>query len=103
MTAVLPQPLPAEPAPAPTLITASRFGDTCAAAAACALGFVGFMPYPAINVGNTSAIQFGNILTILMLAPFAAALRWQRPLNMFPMLMIPLCASALLVAGAGGD
>jgi len=105
MTAVLQQPLPVElSAERPQTSTASRVGEKAAAAAACALGFIGFMPYPAINVGNTSAVQFGNILTIAMLAPFAAALlKWRRPLNLYPVLMLPLVLSAITVASSGGD
>ena len=32
-------------------------------------GFVCFLPYPAISVGNNSAIQVGNVLTLLMCLP----------------------------------
>jgi hypothetical protein len=102
MTAVLQQPSPAEAVERFTLQTVSRRSDKIAAMAACALGFFGFMPYPAINVGNTSALQVGNILTVLMLVPFVATLRWRRPLNIYPLLMIPLCLSAMAVAATGG-
>ncbi len=89
--------------PTHAISTASRAGDKLAALTTCALGFLGFMPYPAINVGNTSAVQIGNILTVLMLVPFAGVLRWRRPLHVFPLLVIPVCASTLWVAATGNS
>ncbi len=104
MTAALQQPLRAEAALiGPGFRTASRAGDKLAALAACALGFFGFMPYPAINLGNTSALQIGNILTLLMLAPLVGAISlWRRPLHVYPLLMIPIGTSLLFVAATGG-
>lgn len=106
MTVVLQQPLPVETSPiGPGFTAASRTGDRIAALAACALGFFGFMPYPAIDVGNTSAVQIGNLLTLLMLAPLVGAISlWRRPLNVYPLLVIPIAIATLFVAGAGsGD
>lgn len=80
---------------------ASRAGEHVAALAACALGFLGFMPYPALNVGNTSAVQSGNVLTVLMLVPLIGALRWRAPLHVFPLLVAPVCLSTLFVAATG--
>ncbi|MDQ3441982.1 MAG: hypothetical protein M3478_16750, partial [Planctomycetota bacterium] len=101
MTAVLQQPLPikAQAEFRPSLRTAPCAG--VAALAACALGFFGFMPYPAMNVGNTSAIQIGNVLTVLMLIPCAGMLRWRSPLHVYPLLIIPVCLSAMMVAATG--
>lgn len=106
MTVVLQQPLPVEASPVgPRLQAVSRAGDKLAALAAAALGFFAFMPYPAINIGNASAIQIGNILTLLMLVPFIGAIgMWRRPMHVFPLLMIPIGISTLFVAATGsGD
>lgn len=71
------------------------------AALALALGFLAFLPYPAIPAGRNSAIQAGNILTLLMVLP-CLALPWRRrPFLFYPMLVMPLLASAVRVAVVG--
>ena len=66
-----------------------------------ALGFFSFMPYPAIGVGNSSAIQAGNLLVPAMAAG-ALFVSWKRrPFWVFPLLVAPLCASALKVSVTG--
>ena len=68
----------------------------------CALlGFFCFVPYPAFAVGNSSAVQAGNVMVLLMAVP-ALFLSWKgRPFWVFPLLAAPLCVSALKVALTG--
>jgi hypothetical protein len=71
------------------------FMDRFGPAIGIAIGFLCFMPYPAMAVGNSSSLQMGNILCILLLIP-AFALRWRhRPIFFFPLLMAPLVISAV--------
>ncbi|HEY8665803.1 MAG TPA: hypothetical protein VIL86_04015 [Tepidisphaeraceae bacterium] len=68
-----------------------------------ALGFFCFMPYPALNVLNTSAVQIGNALTVLMVLP-CLAISWKRqPFYLYLLILAPLCLSMLKVAAVGGD
>lgn len=68
-----------------------------------ALGFFCFLPYPALAVGNASAVQIGNLLVMLVTVP-AVLVSWKRrPYWVFPMLLAPLCVSALKAAVAGHD
>lgn len=101
MTATIPRPSAtilekAGPFDLGTLVP-SRTG----AALAWLLGFLAFLPYPAIPVGRNSAIQAGNILTLVMVLP-TLALAWRRrPFFFYPMLLLPLVLSALKVAVVG--
>jgi hypothetical protein len=66
--------------------------------AALSLGFFSFLPYPAIPAGNNSAIQIGTLITVLMLPPIFL-MSWRRRLfYLYPLLLIPLCTSAVKVA-----
>lgn len=66
-----------------------------------ALGFCCFMPYPALRMGNASALQAGNVL-VLVLAAVALFVPWKgRPFWVCPLLAAPLCISALKVALTG--
>jgi hypothetical protein len=68
----------------------ARMGWCCAA-----LGFLCFMPYPALPVGSYSAIQAGNVLALALSVP-VLLLSWKhRPFWVYPLLMAPLCVSAL--------
>jgi hypothetical protein len=81
------------------VIRPSRYG----AFLAVLLGFLAFLPYPAIPAGRNSAIQAGNILTVLMVLP-CLALPWRRrPFIFYPLLMAPLAISSLQVAALGGN
>ena len=81
------------------VLTPTRAG----ALLAFCLGFLAFMPYPAIPAGKNSAVQFGNILTLLMVLP-TLALTWRRrPFQYFPLLLAPLLLSTLKVGVFGGD
>src|SRR5689334_18280713 len=68
-----------------------------------ALGFFCLMPYPAVAVGNYTALQIGNFLVVLLAAPVLFMPWHRRPLWVFPLLMAPLCFSALKAAIAGQD
>ncbi len=75
-----------------------------APALAALLGFFCFMPYMAIPVGSSTAIQFGTILTVLLTSPFLVVTYRRGPLWIFLLLLAPLCLSTLKVAIAGdGD
>lgn len=69
-----------------------------------ALGFFCFLPYSSISVGNRSALQFGNLLTLLLALP-ALFVSWRhRPFWVYPLLMGPLCLATVKVALTGeGD
>lgn len=62
------------------------------------LGFACFMPYPAIRVGNSTAIQTGNVLTVVLLLPLLWTQFPRRVLCIYPLLLAPLCLSTLHVA-----
>src|SRR3954469_25230651 len=70
-----------------------------------AMGFFCFMPYPALNIGNTTAIQLGNVLTLLMALPVLVVSWKRRPFWIVPLLLAPLCLGALHVAltSSGAD
>jgi hypothetical protein len=66
-----------------------------------AMGFFCLLPYPALSVGGTSALQIGNLLTVLMALP-VAAMSWRgRAFWIFPLILLPLCLSAAKIAVAG--
>lgn len=103
MIAPLEQPLPTEPArvalprPSPEALRAP-VGLYCAA-----LAFFCFLPYPAYAVGNATALQVGNLMVLLLALP-AVLVSWRRrPYWVFPLIMAPLCVSALKAAVAGHD
>jgi hypothetical protein len=68
----------------------ARTGWCCAA-----LGFLCFMPYPALPVGSYSAVQAGNALALVVSVPVLLVSWKRRPFWVFPLLMAPLCVSAL--------
>ena len=68
------------------------------------LGFICFMPYPSLTVGNRSAIQFGNILSFLMCVPLLAVSWRKKSYHLFPILLAPVVISLIKVALTGnGD
>lgn len=65
-------------------------------------GFFCFMPYPAMPVGSSSAIQIGNVLTLLMAAP-VLTMSWKgRGFYIYPLILGALALSMLKVAVMGG-
>jgi hypothetical protein len=70
---------------------------------AFSLGVLAFMPYPAIPAGRNSAVQLGNLLTLLMVLPTLAITWRRRPFQYFPVLLAPLLLSTLKVGVFGGD
>jgi hypothetical protein len=73
------------------------------AALALAMGFFAYLPYPAIPAGNNTAIQAGNLLTLLMVLP-VISLPWSRkPFMLYPVLVIPLLISAMKVSISEGN
>jgi hypothetical protein len=66
------------------------------------LGFFCFMPYPALPVGSSSAIQIGNVLTLLMAAP-VVMMSWKgRGFYIYPLILGAVMLSVLKVAVMGG-
>jgi hypothetical protein len=99
------QPLSIEPARRPARLAPPRYRPDVLRAPlglCCALlGFFCFMPYPALAIGNSSALQAGNVLVLVMGAG-ALLTSWKgRPFWLFPLLAGPLCVSALKVATTG--
>lgn len=66
-------------------------------------GFLCFMPYLAINAGNNTAIQAGNLLTLLMCLPLPFIAWRRRSLWIVPALMAPRFLSTLALGLNGGD
>jgi hypothetical protein len=67
------------------------------------MAFFCFMPYPAMNVGGTSALQIGNLLTFLACLPIVQ-MAWRRwPLYAYPLIVLPLLLSAakIILTGQG--
>ena len=72
-------------------------------ALAAALGFFCFLPYPALAVGNATAVQGGNALALLAALP-AVFMPWKgRSFWVYPALMAPLCFATLKAALAGQE
>jgi hypothetical protein len=67
-----------------------------------ALGFFAFIPYPALGIGNTSAIQIGNVLSALMCLPLLLNPRGRAPLWIGAVLMAPLL-TATVATGVFGE
>src|SRR5258707_8755349 len=69
-----------------------------------ALGFFCFLPYVAVTVGNTSAVQAGSMLTLLVTLPVLFLSLRRGPIWLFALIIAPLCIAALKVALTGdGD
>lgn len=65
---------------------------------ATVFGFLAFMPYPAIPVGASTGLQFGSLLTLLLVLP-CLFLPWKgRPFFIAPVLLAALSLSLLKVA-----
>jgi hypothetical protein len=59
------------------------------------LGFTAFTPFPGISIGSTSALQIGNILSLLLLIP-VLLMPWRyRPVYLYPLLLAPLVLSTV--------
>src|SRR5690242_4647366 len=93
-------------AASPSLLLTQDVGQTMALRAealiargaafpALLLGFFAFLPYPAINIGNTSAAQIGNLITIFMALPVLAMSWRRRPYWMLPAIVVPLLISSM--------
>lgn len=105
MSALSRQLLPIEaPAAAMALPAGRDLAGRWTGLAVAALGCLCMMPYPAIPVGGYSAIQMGNIITLLMCLPLVAVAWQARPFWLYLMILTPLCISSLRVALSGdGD
>ena len=95
MIAQLVHPPPTEPARPmrPVVLEEAlraRMGWCCAA-----LGFLCFMPYPALPVGSYSAIQAGNVAASVLAVPVLLMSWKRRPFWVYPLLLAPLCVSTL--------
>jgi hypothetical protein len=94
-----PRPLPLRPDREPARSGARGLGLLVGVFA-----FFCFLPYASITVGNRSALQAGNVLTLLMVLP-ALLVPWtRRAFWVVPVLLAPLCVSVVKVAASGeGD
>src|SRR5581483_619473 len=79
-------------------IAARRLGWIIAA-----YGFCCLMPYVAIPVGNHSAIQIGNLLTLALVLPIALVSWKNQPFWIYPLLLAPLCLSMFIVSVTADD
>ena len=86
----------------PLLEVRDRSRDATVALLIGLLGFFAFMPYPAIPVGNATAIQIGNFLTLLLALPLVTMSWSGKPFYIFPLIVAALCLSILKVAIVGG-
>jgi hypothetical protein len=80
----------------------AQSADVGIALAAVAAGFFCLTPYPALAVGGTSALQIGNVFTLLMVLPIVAMSWRRRAFWIYPLILMPLCFSALKI-GVMGD
>jgi hypothetical protein len=85
--------------------TGDAAGDRLLALLTSVWAFFCFMPYPAISVGNATALQIGNLITLLLTAPICALCWKKRPFWIYPLIIVPLCVAAVKVAvtGTGSD
>ena len=91
-------------APSPLLAPDRDARNTTTAFFVALLGFLCFMPYPSLTVGNRSAVQLGNILSLVMCAPLLAVSWRKKSYHLFLLLLAPLCISVVKVALTGdGD
>lgn len=73
----------------------------CVGLFCAALGFFCFLPYPALAVGNASAVQGGNLLVLVAVVPLLF-MSWKgRPFWVYPVVMAPLCIATLKAGLAG--
>ena len=73
------------------------------AKAAFLLGFLCFLPYPALAVGGNSAVQIGNVFSVLLALPILAVSWRRQPFYLYLVIVLPLCVAALKVAAVGGS
>ncbi len=66
------------------------------------LGFFSMMPYISVNIGKTSALQFGNVLSIAMLAPVLFSRR-AKLLWIFALILAPQLISTVRIAAGGTE
>jgi hypothetical protein len=96
------QPLLSEVAIAPPPDTRPSAAMRRAGVITGALGFFCFLPYLAVTVGNTSAVQVGSMLTLLVTLPVLFFSLRRGPIWLFALIIAPLCIAALKV-GLTGD
>lgn len=66
--------------------------------AAYIIGFIVFLPYPAISAGGNTGIQLGDVFSLLFALPLVF-LSWKRnPYYLFGLILFPLVLSCLKVA-----
>src|SRR4051794_28747360 len=83
---------------APLLRSVSESFPFSGALAALLLGFLCFMPYPGLPVGNSTGIQTGNLISLAVALP-CLLMPWKgRPLVVVVALLAPLALSILKVA-----
>lgn len=65
--------------------------------------FLCFLPYPALNIGNTSALQMGNVVSLMLCAPLLLVPGFIASLRPVAIILLPLVISTCVIAlGVGG-
>jgi hypothetical protein len=72
------------------------------AAAGLLFGFLCFMPYPAIPVGNATGVQTGSLISLALALPWMLAPWRSRPLILSAVILAPLTISSAKVAFTDG-
>lgn len=103
MIAPLCQPPPVEVFIPPRFTRAHQRAQCRVALLVMALGFFCFLPYPSIPVGTSTAIQAGNVLTLLAMLPLLMISWRNKPYWIVPLMIAPLCLSVVKVALVNGD
>ena len=65
-------------------------GDPASRFFVALLGFLCFLPYPSFTVGNRSALQLGNILSIFMCLPLLAVTWRKKSYHLSLLLLAPV-------------
>lgn len=70
---------------------------------AVVFGFLTFMPYPGIPVGDSTGVQVGSLLTLVLVVPCLFTSWKNQPFFLAPLLLTPLCLSLFKVALTDGS
>jgi len=66
--------------------------------AAFLLGFIVFVPYPALSIGSNTGLQLGDVLSVLFALPLLF-MSWRgKPYYLFGLILLPLCISGTKAA-----
>lgn len=66
-------------------------------------GFLSFLPYPALNIGNTSALQMGNVAALVLCLPLLFTRGFAASLRPCGAILLPLAISTFAIAVGRGE